>query len=90
MAQTVRDFKNMLEQKNRLKQRYPGASPGTTKYEYFVSRSERHSEFWGKLNRLGGRRIHELPPEQVPDVDATVTLSDEEWSQLESELCELL
>ena len=77
MAGTVRDFKNMVLQRAGVEDDFSG-------------NSLKRMEFWQKLNRMGGRRIRELPPEQVPDIDATVVLSDQEWNELERELNSLL
>lgn len=81
MTRTVRDFKNLFFQRT-----------GYNPYESwdFPTRSDKHAGFYRKLNDLGARRMHELPPEQVSDIDATITLSVEEWSQLAGELDELL
>ncbi len=81
MARTVSDFRNMF---------FLRAGVGIDDYEEFISQSIHHVEFWHKLNSIGGRRIRELPPEVVPDIDVTATLSDEEWTQLERELEKLL
>ena len=45
--------------------------------------------FWGKLNHLGNRNMDTIPPETVPNVDATVELSDQECADLRSEIAEL-
>ena len=80
MSGTVRQFKDLVQQR----------SGGGLEYWKFTDRSEQHRQFWAKLNQLGGRRIRELPPERVPDIDATVMLNDQEWSELEQELNTLL
>ena len=52
----------------------------------FTRRSDAHHVFWEKLNRIGARNMETQPPETVPDIDATVVLSDEEWTALAEEL----
>ncbi len=71
---TVRDFKDVMEE------RFGG------RRQFWNNRPEAAREFCEKLNRLGARNINTIPPETVPDIDATVTLSDEEWRTLEAEL----
>ena len=78
MDKTVRAFKQMLESR----------SGGN--YSTFNRRSAQHIAFWEKLNRLGARNMKIISPESVPDIDATVVLSDQEWSELEIELNQLL
>ena len=51
-----------------------------------LSWSEEQRSFFDKLNKLGGRNIDKMPPETVPDIDATVELSDEEVNELEKEM----
>lgn len=41
--------------------------------------------FFRKLDRLGARNMEKFPPEEVPDIDATVELSVNEWKALEQE-----
>ena len=72
---TVRDFKRFVLQ--------------VTNVEHcalFTRRSDAHHVFWEKLNRIGARNMETQPPETVPDIDATVVLSDEEWQELMQEL----
>jgi len=76
---TVSDFKEHLLE-----------VAGAKEYFNFVNRSKEHMKFWHKLNKLGARNIKTIPPEIVPDIDATVSLSEKEWDELESELQELL
>lgn len=42
--------------------------------------------FWEKLNRLGARNMDTILPETVPDIDATVVLTDEECARLHAEM----
>lgn len=72
---TVRDFKDLLLKRS-------GASSGGQ----FAQRSNAHLALWVKLNRLGARNMEFQPPESVPDIDATVHLTNQEWKQLEIEL----
>ena len=74
---TVRDFKNLVAQK-------------TGNQSAFVIRSEAHFTFWTKLNDIGARNMGTKPPETVPDIDATVELSESEWAELEAEFQSLL
>jgi hypothetical protein len=46
--------------------------------------------FHEKLNDLGARRMKELPPEAVPDIDSTVELAEDEVAALRKEMEELL
>ncbi|MBI2056368.1 MAG: hypothetical protein HYT37_03220 [Candidatus Sungbacteria bacterium] len=66
---TVRDFKKMVEEE-------------LPPYHEWM---EEQLEFFQKLNKIGARNIDKFPPEKYPDIDATVELSDEEWSLLERE-----
>ncbi len=75
---TVRDFKNDLLQR-----------AGVNLIQ-FCGSSPKRAAFWEKLNDLGARNIKERPPETVPDIDATVALSDDEWFSLDCELQRLL
>ena len=75
---TVRDFKNFLCREAKI--RFDGE---------FNQCSEAHRTFWNKLNQLGARNMKSQPPETVPDIDATVQLSDQEWTQLEIEFRQL-
>lgn len=68
---TVRDFKDFVNSNSLAR----GCG-------CFCSVSLRHSEFWGKLNLLGARNMAKIPPETVPDIDATVELSAQEWQDL--------
>ena len=47
-------------------------------------------DFIEKLNRLGSRNIKNYPREAIPDIDTTVELNHEEWTQLSQELETLL
>jgi hypothetical protein len=76
---TVRDFGLFIEQ-----------SIGLVFIDKFISASDRHREFWKTLNKLGSLNIATQPPETVPDIDATVFLSAEDWNRLELEFCGLL
>lgn len=75
---TVKDFQKFMMREH-------GDSLGL-----FVRKSEAHLAFWKKLNDMGARNIKAQPPERVPNIDATVQLTDEEWSQLEAEFRQLL
>lgn len=80
---TVRDFKNFL-----LK-----TIGAETHFEFTMPSGvpdDRRIEFWAKLNRLGGRNMDSHPPETVDDIDATVTLSEQEWHDLNVELQQFL
>lgn len=80
MERTVRDFKNFVLQQSRLR---TGSE--------FQNGSIRRAQFWAKLNRIGARNMEQLPPsEDVPDVDATVELTHEEWGLLEQEFRHVL
>jgi len=46
---------------------------------------EEQRAFWQKLNSLGARNIAKFPPEDVPDIDATVELPAAEWEDLKQE-----
>ena len=48
----------------------------------FTRLSEKHYNFWQKLNRLGARNLDTRPPEKHPDIDATVGLTAREYSGL--------
>lgn len=77
---TVRDFKNLLCLRANVQL---GGE--------FAQRSKAHRAFWDKLNQLGARNILSQPPTgDTPDIDATVQLTDEEWTQLVTELRQLL
>lgn len=56
----------------------------------FCGKSDTCRSFWMKLNGLGARNMSRQPPETVPDIDATVVLSDKEWHKLDHELQGLL
>ena len=75
---TVRDFKNLLLKES-------GVSFGGQ----FAQRSDAHRAFWSKLNQVGARNMKSQPPESVPDIDATVQLTNQEWTQLETEFRQL-
>lgn len=75
---TVRDFKTFVE-----------VATGTRERRNFPELSMRHGKFWQKLNRIGARNMDTQPPETVPDIDATVILSNEEWAELEAEFRKL-
>ncbi len=75
---TVRDFKNLVYREASV--RFGGE---------FTGRSEAHRAFWRKLNELGARNMRSQPPEDVPDIDATVQLTNEEWTELETEFRQL-
>lgn len=53
-------------------------------------RTDKQVEFWERLNRLGARNIETQPPETVPDIDATVELSDREWDDLTAEFRQIM
>lgn len=74
MPKTVRAFKNFVL--NATGNRFAG---------HFCRMSDGHLDFWEKLNRLGARNMEKIPTETVPDMDATVVLSDAEWADLERE-----
>lgn len=78
-GRTVNDFRKHLFKKF-----------GCDDYFVFIAKSYKHSEFWRKLNKIGARNIGKLPPTEVPDIDATVILSDQEWNDLGKELEQLL
>lgn len=71
---TVRDFKNFVLKESGVEHGFE-----------FNRFSDAHLRFWRKLNDLGARNMDTHPPEKVPDIDATVQLSEEEWQQLEQE-----
>jgi|GEM_PF-1565252 len=71
---TVRDFRNLVLAKT-------DSAPS----EEFVDNLDDYVNFWRKLNALGTRNMKKQPPEIVPDVGATVELSDLEWAELETE-----
>ncbi len=79
MAGTVKDFKRMMGRLTGLGNDF---SP-------FIKRSEEHAAFCARLNELGASRIASLPLARVSNIDETVVLSDDEWSNLEQELCRL-
>jgi len=67
---TVRDIKNYFE----------------AKFGRGGNWSDEQRALWEKLNKLGARNIREIPPETVPDIDATVELSDKEIHELKIEI----
>lgn len=71
---TVRDFKSCIL-----------ALVGARSATGVVRRSIGHRQFWNKLNTLGARNMCTHPPEQYPDIDATVELTDAEWAELTAE-----
>ncbi len=77
---TVRDFRRFICQQAGFE--FGGGD--------FPQYSEAHREFWKKLNKIGARNIRSHSPELVPDIDATVHLSNDEWAELESEFHQLL
>ncbi len=58
-------------------------------YAEFCSRSSRHTEFADKLNKIGARNIDTHPPEEHPDIDATVILTSAEEESLQNEFYSL-
>lgn len=78
---TVRDFKKHVLQQAGAEDHFEFYDDG---------RLQKRFNFWIKLNELGARNMKKQPPETVPDIDATVTLSDEEWDDLDRELQQLL
>lgn len=56
---------------------------------FFVS-SPSALKFRSELSALGASNMKNHPPETVPDIDATVILTEEQWNSLESILNELL
>ena len=76
---TMRDFKNFIEKESSAF-KYRNGDHGY---------SERHATFWEKLNKIGTRNISIQPPDTVADIDATVILSNEEWTRLKSEFLQL-
>ena len=46
-------------------------------------------DFWVKLNKLGSRNMDTIPPETVPNMDATVELADQECADLRAEIAKL-
>ena len=81
MIRTVDDFRTMV---------FARIGVGPENYEQFIGTNPARIAFWRKLNRLGGRRIEQFPPEKVPNIDATVELSEAERAKLECELDALL
>jgi len=73
MARTVRDFRKIAMDQ----------IPDWIERRTQVDASTR---LWEKLNRLGERNIDKIPPEEVPDIDATVNLTDQEWNKLALEM----
>ena len=71
-SRTVRDFWNLVEARYGLAWHHNHKGRG-------------RFELWKKLCWLGERSTKIIPPETVPDIDATVILSDEEWAELEAE-----
>ncbi len=51
----------------------------------FSLKSNGHMQFWEKLNRLGARNINTHPPEDYPDIDDTVILTEKEEAELMEE-----
>jgi hypothetical protein len=78
MIGTVRDFKEHV-----LRQ------AGLLSIPQFCELSEAYRAFWIKLNHLGARNMESQPPDKVPDIDATVQLTKEEWAELEDEFRQL-
>jgi len=81
MTGTVNEFRTLV---------FARAGVSRENYDKFLDVDMARLAFWEKLNRLGGRRVKQLPPEKVPDIDATVGLNEAEWSELEHELDALL
>ena len=77
---TVRDFKDVFEAK------FPRPF---ARDSYSGDVYTKLQKFWEKLNDIGGRNIKEMPPEDHPDIDATVVLSREEWDELMAEMEQL-
>lgn len=75
VGHTVSDFMNKMRREVSLSD--------------FLIRSKDHNDFWEKIKTMGARNIKTHPPEKVPDIDATVILSDEEWRKLEAEFKKL-
>ena len=71
---TVRDIKNEFERRFGHHHRWTKAQ----------------QDFWGKLNSLGERNTETHRPDQYPDIDATVQLSDNEIIELQREMTKLL
>lgn len=86
MPRTVRDFMNHVLQASGAEiRKIEGTDIEWSDPGDFIDRSAQHQMFWHKLTVIGGRNIAEQPPDIVPDIDATVELSDEEWDELERE-----
>lgn len=83
MATTVRDIRDKFLF---LFPNFQDAG-GATEKELLVW--EKLAVFWEKLNRLGSRNMDTIPPETVPDVDATVELTSEERDSLHAEMADL-
>jgi hypothetical protein len=81
MTGTVSQFRSMVFERI-------GVAPES--YQEFIGCNPARIRFWEELNRFGGRRIKELPPEVVANIDETVRLSSAEWAELKTKLEALL
>ena len=82
---TVRDFKDFADKIWRR----TGIKDHNNLFSTACSVHCPHKLFWKKLNELGAKNIKSQPPSTVPDIDDTVELSDDEWSDLEKELLQM-
>jgi len=57
---------------------------------HFFELSAELGAFSKKLNEIGGRNMETIPPETVPDIDATVELDEAEAGALIAEFRTLL
>ncbi len=58
-------------------------------YSQFNLKSRKHWEFSEKLNEIGARNMDTYPPEQYPDIDATMALTPQEEESLRAEFYSL-
>lgn len=58
-------------------------------YGEFRQCSEKHADFCDKLNSIGARNMKTHPPEEYPDIDATVVLTPAEEESLRAEFYSL-
>lgn len=58
-------------------------------YGEFSIQSEKHQAFCQKLNKIGARNMMTHPPEEYPDIDATVILTPKEEEYLRAEFYSL-
>ena len=77
-TRTISDFRKLFEKK------FSGWERQCNNQGYISI-----SNFLKKLNNIGAQNMGKKPPETVPDIDATVILTKQEWTELEAEMATL-